>query len=450
MSIEISDVSATRKQCVIVYPSDEFLKDYQQKVRSFRGQLPGFRPGKVPQNVVEKRCGYAFRQELLDERMRKAWEQIFKSNYEPIGSPEVVITPDDALSQPVNQQADVTLTIKFDVHPTVTPLEIASMGLEIDPIAAPTKEEVSNYLSFIAREHAQESDKEGVSELGDVVYVDIFYKKDNKTENDLRLVLHADEIHPAFVEKLQSVKAGDELEFEYTPVNYDKNHHDHKHDENCQHDHHDHDATLDVKVTVKKVAKLDPASDEVIYKKLTNKDDFSKEKFDSLVQDVLKKTSEKKHFIANEEKVLDHLFSLHTIEIPQAQYAGKNFANEQEKQEFEKTIRCEYILNSYRQKMGVQLSEDLLNFFGDIFCEESKIPPALFSYFTRMDKKFRDEFVYMANQRAVVKTIIDSLTPDSAAPASKDKAIAPAKAEKKSSSKKSKAAEEKVKDAQSE
>lgn len=244
MSIEISDVSATRKQCVIVYPSDEFLKDYQQKVRSFRGQIPGFRPGKVPKQVVEKKCGLGFRQELVDQKMRKAWEEIYKQ-CQPLGNPDIVINPENLFDVSITEQSDITLTMSFDVPPTITPFELSQWGLTLDPVKPVSGDDAQKYMTYLSRRHGTEIETDAAAEAGNVVHVDMTYIKENKTESDLSLTLDAEEIHPEFVKQLVGKKAGDELEFEYTPIEYGKKDHKHAH----HHDHsncsgHDHEHSM--------------------------------------------------------------------------------------------------------------------------------------------------------------------------------------------------------------
>lgn len=445
MSIEISDVSATRKQCVIVYPFDEFLKDYQQKVRTFRGQIPGFRPGKVPKQVVEKKCGLGFRQELVDQKMRKAWEEIYKQ-CQPLGNPDIVINPENLFDISMTEHSDITLTMSFDVPPTITPFELSQWGLTLESIKAVSSDEAQKYMTYLSRRYGTEVEKDAAAQAGDLVHVDMTYIKENKTESDLSLTLDAEEIHPEFVKQLVGKKAGDELEFEYTPIEYGKKGHKHAHDHdhsNCSghdHDHcHDEQQPLAVKVLVKKVSEVELAAAEKIYAEMSQDKEFSQEKFDEMIQAQLKQTAYKNHFRDNEPKVMEHLLTLHNIEIPGAHFQGQHFQSEQEKADFEKSVRHDYLLQSYGHFLKVQVPQSDINFFADIFCEESNIPPMFFQYFVRSDKKFQQQFQSMVMQRAVVKAIVDGLTPS--------EAVSVESAEKKPASKKAKAVSGKTEDA---
>jgi trigger factor len=448
MSIEISDVSETRKQCVVLYPCDNFVKDYEQKVRSFRGQLPGFRPGKVPRNVVEKRCASAFRQELIDAQMRQGWEHITQK-YQPVGSPEIHIQPEKLWTTASSAlDSDIKITISFDVPPVITPFDIHQLGLSLQPMPPEDPKERELFLSYLARQHGTEHPSEEPARQGDVVYADIMYLEDNKKEEDLKFTLTEEEIHPEFVANLVGKKELEQVNFEYTPIKYNKKgHHDHSdcdhHDHaSCGHEHaEDSEKPLSVSVTIKKIARVTLATKEQIYKALFPNTDWDAQAFEEYVTKQLKSMAFKKYFKDNEEKVIEHLLALHPVEIPSAHYKEKHFATEQEKQDFEKNIRVDYIFQSYQAVLSQQVSNDDLSFFAEIFCEESSIPQMLFYYFLRSDKKFQQQFYHMVAQRSVVKAIIEAALPSNTShPALEASEAAPVV------SKKSKSSEKKAKD----
>lgn len=448
MSIEISDVSATRKQCVVVYPFDEFQKDYQNKVRNFRGQVPGFRAGKVPRHVIEKRCGLGFRQELVDNKMRNVWKEI-TNQHQPLGSPEINIEPEDLFSAPVAEQKDINMTLVFDVPPSITPFSLDQWGLSLEAIPAVTAEERQDYLSHLARQNGEEVLSDAAAKKGNVVHADITYAEDGRTEEGLRLILDDKEIHPEFVKQLTGKKVGDECSFEYTPISYDEG----KSDKETE------QKPLSVKVVLKTVATLEPASDEKLYEKLVPEEKFDENKWQELVSKNLDDQAYKNHFKANEQKVLEYFLTLHDIEIPQAHYEGKEFATDAEKADFEKSVRQDYLLERYGRFLDVKMPQDAVNFFAELFCDESNIPLPLFQHFVRSEKQFQQQFYTMVSQRMVTKNIIDALTAKAddakviATPTAEKKAAVPKKAKesaekapavKKAAPKKEKAPEEKA------
>ena len=81
VNIEIKDVSETRKSLVVSLDSSEVSTEHQATVTEFAKQarLPGFRPGKAPANLVQKRfgkdIGEEFKQRVLNKAYRSGLEQ---------------------------------------------------------------------------------------------------------------------------------------------------------------------------------------------------------------------------------------------------------------------------------------------------------------------------------------------------------------------------------------
>ncbi|MBW0000990.1 MAG: trigger factor [Verrucomicrobia bacterium] len=69
MNVEVENLPNCLASLRIELPSDRVKKEWSEVVRKFRqaARIPGFRPGKAPQNVVEAK----FRKEIQDELTRK-------------------------------------------------------------------------------------------------------------------------------------------------------------------------------------------------------------------------------------------------------------------------------------------------------------------------------------------------------------------------------------------
>ncbi|MBN2370015.1 MAG: trigger factor [Vicinamibacteria bacterium] len=92
MKVEYLDETAVRKTLDFEIPDEGFDREIDQRAREYarRLRLPGFRPGKVPLDVVKKR----FRREILDEAAesiirRVVPKEIGDRGFKPIGSPQV-------------------------------------------------------------------------------------------------------------------------------------------------------------------------------------------------------------------------------------------------------------------------------------------------------------------------------------------------------------------------
>jgi trigger factor len=93
-------------------PAEEFTGAYQNGLKSAASQvkMKGFRPGKVPSQVVERQHGEAVRTEVLEGFVRDGFQRAVKDNdLRPLGSPRV---PRDSF----NLEDDGSFKLDFEVQ----------------------------------------------------------------------------------------------------------------------------------------------------------------------------------------------------------------------------------------------------------------------------------------------------------------------------------------------
>ncbi len=74
MSAAIEVLSGLQRRINVSIPSEEMTSDYKKKLNEYKKsiKMKGFRPGKVPESVIEKRHGKSIRQEVRDDNLRKS------------------------------------------------------------------------------------------------------------------------------------------------------------------------------------------------------------------------------------------------------------------------------------------------------------------------------------------------------------------------------------------
>ena len=81
------------RELVIDVPADEVAKTWRNVAGKYRkfARIPGFRPGKVPENIIRRRFAADIRKEVIDsllpERFNKAINEL---NLRPVGQPQVL------------------------------------------------------------------------------------------------------------------------------------------------------------------------------------------------------------------------------------------------------------------------------------------------------------------------------------------------------------------------
>jgi trigger factor len=180
-------------------------------------RMPGFRPGKVPANLVRKMHGPAIHQEALQTSIREAMDQLVTENrLRPAMQPQV------DLGEGYEEGKDAEVTISLEVLPTIPTPSLE--GLKLEKLIVPVSEEqVNESVLRIASGAKPFSDApEGkVAENGDQLIIDFLGKLDGVpfdggAAEDAALELGAGRFIPGFEEQLVGVVAGEERQITVT------------------------------------------------------------------------------------------------------------------------------------------------------------------------------------------------------------------------------------------
>ncbi|WJP99720.1 trigger factor [Geobacillus stearothermophilus] len=178
--------------------------------------LPGFRKGKVPRVLFEKRFGVeALYQDALDILLPEAYAKaVEEAGIEPVSMPEIDI-----------EQMEKGKSLIFKAKVTVKPeVKLGQYkGLEVEKMdATVTDEDVENELKRLQENYAELVVKEdGTVENGDTAVIDFEGFVDGepfeggKAEN-YSLEIGSGTFIPGFEEQLIGMKAGEEKEIQVT------------------------------------------------------------------------------------------------------------------------------------------------------------------------------------------------------------------------------------------
>lgn len=211
-------------------------------------RVPGFRPGKVPRQLIEKQYGPELARE---EAMRKALPEfysqaVFENDVDVIASPEIDIVSGQA-------EGDISFDAVVEVRPTATVSGHGSLRVEI-PSPHATDADLEDRIDSLRRQHADLEVVDRAAADEDHVTIDIEGTIDGEavpglTANDYDYVVGSGAVVPEIDENLRSASAGDELTFQAA------------HPDESQ------DDTIDFKITVKEVqASVLPEVDDAFAK----------------------------------------------------------------------------------------------------------------------------------------------------------------------------------------
>ncbi len=143
---------------------NEVVKEYAKTA-----QVRGFRKGKVPFEIMERKFGESLKWEattqLLDESLRQTLEEIDEKPLpysQPALDGEIELKTDE----------DFTFSVKYDVYPSIELGEYEGIEIEIDEIEV-TEEDVERELTHIQDQNAVVQEKTaGAVEKDDIVTID--------------------------------------------------------------------------------------------------------------------------------------------------------------------------------------------------------------------------------------------------------------------------------------
>ncbi|GAB4541635.1 MAG: trigger factor [Anaerolineae bacterium] len=192
--------------------TDKLLKAAAQRI-SKQVKIPGFRPGKVPYNLVVRRFG---EEVIRDEALEDLGKSVFKQALE-----QAKLEPYAQASLQDVSWDPLVMKVRVPVAPIVELGDYRAMRMEAEPIEV-TEAEVEEALEDLQDEYAVWNPVERPAQLGDLIVMtvreqvgDEVLAEDENVEYELRQA-DEDEPTPDLTTHLLGLSAGDEKEFSVT------------------------------------------------------------------------------------------------------------------------------------------------------------------------------------------------------------------------------------------
>ena len=157
---------------------NETLSKYVKQV-----QIPGFRKGHVPANVLERKYGEQIKMEAASDLIDKSLNEIFADESEKENRPLPYAQPALDKMPEFNTSADFKYTVTYDVFPTVSVKDFSGITIK-EPQVSVGDAEVQEELKGIQERNAVVMDKKDdeAVEKDNIVTIDIVEKDDDGKE----------------------------------------------------------------------------------------------------------------------------------------------------------------------------------------------------------------------------------------------------------------------------
>jgi trigger factor len=221
MKSNIKILSECKREIELDIEADEVMKEFERIVTQFssRAKIPGFRPGKVPRDIVKQRFYPEIKESLINSLVPKALSTELKTqNLNPVGMP-VVNDLHFKEGQPLHLKAQFEVWPEFNL-PEYKKIKVKNKNISV------TDQEINQSLEELRLRSAQYIPVEGRGVLEEDYVVVELRGKDLKTkkffpqEKVVILAGHA-ENEEILNKKLIGSTRGEEKNF---TIDYDKNH----------------------------------------------------------------------------------------------------------------------------------------------------------------------------------------------------------------------------------
>lgn len=215
MQVSVETTQGLERRLTISVPAEQIEKlvkdSLTQEAKTAR--ISGFRPGKVPVSVINKRYGKAIRQDITGRVMQQNFvEAIVAEKLNPAGAPTFTVgeTKDETFE----------FVATFEIYP-----EVELKGLEAIEVEKPTAEvkdaDVDSMIETLRKQHASFDAVERAAEDGDKVKLNFVGSVDGEEfeggkADDFELQMGSGRMIPGFEEGVMGHKAGEEFEIEVT------------------------------------------------------------------------------------------------------------------------------------------------------------------------------------------------------------------------------------------
>ena len=213
MQISVTTTSELSRKMTVHVPEEKIQEQVAQRLKSLAGKvkLDGFRPGKAPQSLLQKRYGPGVREEVVADLIQSSFfEAIRQEQLKPVAGP--IITPE---TTPVGE--GLKYVADFEVMPELVlyPLQ----HLEVDRVVSEvTEDDLESMLARLREQRKTWEEADQPAATGNRVTINFEGKADGETftngkVENMPAVLGSNQFVPGFEEKLLGTVAGSSLTF---------------------------------------------------------------------------------------------------------------------------------------------------------------------------------------------------------------------------------------------
>lgn len=164
MQFSVENVGKLERKLTVKFPAERFESQVSERIAEMSRtvRLKGFRPGKVPANVIQQRFGAQVRGEVLSDLIGSTLREAFeKENLRPVANPSI-----DTTGKPEN--GEIAYTATFEVMPEFPDIDVTALEIS-RPVAEVTDADIEKMVETLRQQRRSFDEVERASAEGDFV-----------------------------------------------------------------------------------------------------------------------------------------------------------------------------------------------------------------------------------------------------------------------------------------
>lgn len=221
MSASLKKLDGLSHQLTVTVPAEKVNEKVQQLLSKAakNAKLPGFRPGKVPANIMAQKFGKEIRQDAVNELMQSSMQEaVMQHDLKIAGQPSLE-------SMVAEEGKPLEYVIKFETYPEIKLADLSKATVE-RLHAEVGEKDIDGMLETLRKQNAQWVKSDAAAKKDDRVEIDFDGSVDGtpfqggKAEK-FKLQLGSGQMIPGFEDGIMGMKSGDEKVINVTfPADY--------------------------------------------------------------------------------------------------------------------------------------------------------------------------------------------------------------------------------------
>ena len=182
LKVEVKDAGPCLKHVRVTIPREDIEHFYDHAVEDLSGSaaVPGFRVGKVPKALVQRRFRGELKDQVKQRLLVESLEQVADENeLDPINEPNL-----DVAALDIPEEGDFEYEFDVEVRPDFEVPDYTGLKIE-RPKVEVTDEQVNSYLERFLAQYGQLEPHEAAAEPGDFLTLSAKFTRNGETLHDI-------------------------------------------------------------------------------------------------------------------------------------------------------------------------------------------------------------------------------------------------------------------------